>query len=72
MGGSYDELADRLDAISEDLADAAIGALSAAARRGDRSRPATEKTVTQARRAVEKAAHLLRSIDADAASDELH
>lgn len=71
MGGSYDELADRLDAISEDLADAAIGALSEAVRRGDRSRPATEKTVTQARRAVEKAAHLLRSIDGDAASDEL-
>ena len=58
-----DELADRLDVIAEELSDLALDSLRAALERGDSSRPADEKRLTQARRAVEKAAHLLRSAD---------
>ena len=62
-----DELADSLDVIAEDLSDLALDALRAALERGDSSRPAEEKRLTQARRAVEKAAHLLRSADGSSA-----
>jgi hypothetical protein len=41
----FDDLADRLDAVAEELSERAID---------------DEKRLTQARRAVEKAAHLLR------------
>ena len=34
-----------------------------AAAAGQTTRPASDKTITQARRAIEKAAHLLRSLD---------
>ena len=61
--GRRDELADRLDIIAEELSDLALDSLRAALERGDSSRPAEEKRLTQARRAVEKAAHLLRSAD---------
>ena len=61
--GRRDELADRLDVIAEELSDLALDSLRAALERGDSSRPAEEKRLTQARRAVEKAAHLLRSAD---------
>jgi hypothetical protein len=59
-----EELADRLDVVAEELGDLALESLRAALERGDTSRPADEKRLTQARRAVEKAAHLLRDIDA--------
>ncbi|MEI7617858.1 MAG: hypothetical protein WCK14_04480 [Actinomycetota bacterium] len=65
MSEQFDTLADRLDAISEELAEVALAELSQAIRGGASKRPAAERAVTQARRAVEKAAHLLRSIDAD-------
>jgi len=55
-----DELADRLDAIAEDLADLALDELRQALDRGEDNRPAAEKRLTQARRSVEKASHLLR------------
>ena len=58
-----DELADRLDVIAEELSDLALDSLRAALERGDSSRPAEEKRLTQARRAVEKAVHLLRTAD---------
>lgn len=58
-----DELADRLDAISEDLAELAIDELRSALGSRSGSRPDLEKRITQARRAVEKAAHLLRRAD---------
>ena len=58
-----DELADRLDAIAEELADLALDVLRQAVVRGDATRPAEEKRLSQARRAVEKAAHLLRAPD---------
>ncbi len=65
MTGDFDHtaelLADRLDDIVAELDDLAFSALRAAAGDGSRSRPEIDKRLTQARRAVEKAAHLLRS-----------
>ena len=57
--GRYDDLADRLQAVVEDLDQIAFDQLreAAAERTG---RPADDKRLTQARRAVEKAVHLLR------------
>lgn len=59
MSGPYDDLAERLDAVVADLDERQFDLLreAAAAKSG---RPADDKRLTQARRAVEKAAHLLR------------
>ncbi len=57
------DLADRLEAISEELADLAIDELRAAVAEKSTRRPDAEKRITQARRAVEKATHLLRHDD---------
>lgn len=61
----FDSLADRLDAIVEELDDVAFEELRAAVADGVRERPVADKRITQARRAVERAAHLVRSLDAD-------
>ena len=45
------------------IADLAIDALRDALGSGQRSRPAVEKQLTQARRAVDKAVYLLRTLD---------
>lgn len=57
--GPYDDLADRLQSVVEDLDQIAFDQLreAAAERTG---RPVDDKRLTQARRAVEKAVHLLR------------
>ena len=60
---SFESLAEQLDTISEQIAETALDELKAAVRRGEQKRPATERTLTQARRAVEKAAHLLRNVE---------
>lgn len=59
MSGDYDHLADRLDAVVADLDEVMFDQLreAAAAKQG---RPAADKRLTQARRAIEKASHLLR------------
>lgn len=57
---SPDEIKDRLDSLAEDLADLALDAL----REGDAD---AERRYTRARRAVEKASHLL---SANAGGDE--
>jgi hypothetical protein len=64
VSGAYDHLADRLDAIVEELDEIAFDQLreAAATKQG---RPADDKRLTQARRAVEKAARLLRGGDDD-------
>jgi exonuclease VII small subunit len=49
-----------LEAISERLNDAAMMALSEAIERGETVRPPIEKRISQARRAIDKAAHDLR------------
>ena len=58
--GRYDDLAERLDEIVAELDERAFELLrqAAAERTG---RPADDKRLMQARRAVEKAAHLLRA-----------
>lgn len=59
----FDAIADRLDAIVADLDELAFDRLREAMADGATARPSSDRTITQARRAVEKAAHLLRSID---------
>ena len=64
MSGAFDDLAEQLDAIAAELDDRAFELLREAA--AERSgRPADDKRLTQARRAVEKAAHLLRGSSSD-------
>jgi hypothetical protein len=64
MSGPFDDIAEQLDAIAAELDERAFELLREAA--AERSgRPADDKRLTQARRAVEKAAHLLRGASAD-------
>jgi hypothetical protein len=64
VSGAFDDLAEQLDAIAAELDDRAFVLLREAA--AERSgRPADDKRLTQARRAVEKAAHLLRGSTSD-------
>jgi len=56
---SYDHLAERVDAIVEEIDEMQFDALREASADG-RGRPPDDKRLTQARRALEKAAHLLR------------
>lgn len=66
VDGRMDELAERLDAINDELAELAIEILRAAlADRATTGRPPVEKRITQARRAVEKAAYVLRRVPDD-------
>jgi hypothetical protein len=57
-GGRYDELVDRLQLVIDDLDQILFDQLREASAEG-RPRPPDEKLLTQARRAVEKALHLL-------------
>lgn len=59
----YGELADRLEVIVAELDELAFDELREAVAGGADRRPASDKVLTQARRAVEKAAHLLRQAD---------
>lgn len=65
-----DEIVTMLESVSERLADRSLELLSDAVRTGATVRPGEEKIVTQARRAVEKALHLLRPLAASASDDE--
>jgi hypothetical protein len=58
-------LAERLDALAEELADGALEALREAITAGER-KPELERRLTRARRAVERAASLVR----DGTNDE--
>jgi hypothetical protein len=58
----FEELAERLDAVAAELDDLAFEQLSEAVHDGATSRPEADKQLVQARRAVEKAAHVLRQI----------
>ena len=53
------QIVDQLKQISEQLADQALSALKLAHAAGESKRPEIERTLTQARRAVEKAISLL-------------
>ncbi len=58
-GGRYDDLVDRLQVVVDDLDQIVFDQLREAAAEG-KPRPTDDKRLTQARRAVEKAIHLLR------------
>jgi hypothetical protein len=57
--GAHDDLAERLEAVVADLDERTFDMLREASAEG-RGRPADDKRLTQARRAIEKAIHLLR------------
>ena len=56
-------LADRLEAIVEELDEIAFDRLRLAAADGQRTRPDDDRELTKARRSVEKAVAVLRGID---------
>jgi hypothetical protein len=56
-------LADRLEAIVEELDEIAFARLRVAAAEGQRARPDDDRELTKARRAVEKAVAVLRRLD---------
>lgn len=60
-----EELAERLEAIRDELDELSFDVLQQAVADGATARPASDKALTQARRAVEKAAHLLRQAGGD-------
>jgi hypothetical protein len=64
MSGNYDHWADRLDALVADLDEVMFDQLREAAAEKT-GRPADDKRLTQARRAIEKASRLLRGADED-------
>ena len=59
MAGEFDEIRGRLEVIAEDLADLAMTRLRESIDAGGTELPVDEKRLTRARRAVEKAVHLL-------------
>ncbi|MGB1506143.1 MAG: hypothetical protein ACPHJY_05120 [Acidimicrobiales bacterium] len=63
MAGEFDEIRSRLESIAEELADLAIIRLRESIDAGGTEYPVDEKRLTRARRAVEKAIHLLAEPD---------
>lgn len=59
MAQQCDEIKSRLEVISEELADLAMLSLRESIDAGSQERPLAERRLTRARRAVEKAIHLL-------------
>jgi hypothetical protein len=59
----YSDLAEQLEAVGAELDEVAFDLLQRAVADGASSRPAEDRTLTQARRAIEKAANLLRRLD---------
>lgn len=63
MAGEFDDIRRRLEEIAEELADLAIARLRDSIDAGGTELPVDERRLTRARRAVEKAAALLREAD---------
>lgn len=63
MAGEFDDIRTRLEAIGEELADLALVRLRESIDAGGTELPVDEKRLTRARRAVEKAAAILREPD---------
>lgn len=63
-----DEIRSRLESISDELADIALDRLREAAASGGDA--AEERIITRARRAVDRAAHLLAGADGAEGADE--
>jgi hypothetical protein len=58
----YQGIAERLRGIAEELDEASFGLLHDAVASGETKRPQADKALTQARRAIEKAATLLDTL----------
>jgi hypothetical protein len=63
MAGELDDIRQRLESISEELADLAIERLRQSIDAGGSELPIDERRMTRARRAVEKAISVLREGD---------
>jgi hypothetical protein len=63
MTGEYAALVDRLEAIAAELDEMAFDRLREAMADGEVARPVDDKKLMQARRAIEKAAAVLRQLD---------
>ena len=63
MMGEYAELVQRLESIAADIDELAFDRLREAVADGEVTRPADDKRLMQARRAIEKAAGVLRQLD---------
>ncbi|HYZ97945.1 MAG TPA: hypothetical protein VE575_04285 [Acidimicrobiales bacterium] len=63
MAGEFDDIRNRLESISEELADLAIERLRASIDAGGTELPVDERRLTRARRAVDKAVNLLAEPD---------
>ncbi len=63
MAGELDDIRGRLEGIGEELADLAILRLRQSIDAGGSELPVDEKLLTRARRAVEKAVHILTEVD---------
>ena len=63
MMGEYAELVRRLESIAADIDELAFDRLREAVADGEVTRPADDKRLMQARRAIEKAAGVLRQLD---------
>ena len=59
----YSSLADRLEQVAADIDDLAFDRLREAVADGAVARPADDKKLMQARRAIEKATVILRALD---------
>ena len=57
-----DEIISDLERASEALNDTAMSLITEAIRSGEKERPALEKKVSQARRAVDNALYILRAV----------
>ena len=63
MMGEYASLVERLESIAADLDEMAFDRLREAVAEGEVTRPPDDKKLMQARRAIEKAATVLRQLD---------
>jgi uncharacterized protein YheU (UPF0270 family) len=63
VAGELDDIKVRLEGIAEELADLALVRLRESIDAGGSEVPLDEKLVTRARRAVEKAVHILTEVD---------
>lgn len=63
MSGEFDAVRARLEGISEELADLAMERLRDSIDAGGEELPIDERRLTRARRAVDKAVHLLSEPD---------
>ena len=61
--GDYGGLIDRLESVAADLDEIAFDRLREAVAEGETGRPADDKELMQARRAIEKAVAVLRRLD---------